>query len=176
MRELSIKRFDQFKNSILENTKEECLGDAIENQIDLGNHINKEKEITKSEINDEIASLMRKDMDKKKHGTQLKKRDATPHKRLNISRNLIKMDEDSKETENYMFFANLSNIKRMCEEILEMEPSMVDSILKNGHGWAVDHIATSKDDVEEVFNFLKTETEGSHNKENGLISDNNEKY
>ena len=32
---------------------------------------------------------------------------------------------------------------------------MVDMILSNGHDWASDHIATSKDDIEEVYNFLK---------------------
>ena len=67
------------------------------------------------------------------------------------------ISENHNETENYMFFANISNIKRMCEEILEMDPSMVDSTLTDGHGWAVDHIATSKDDVEEVGGFLMNE-------------------
>lgn len=81
--------------------------------------------------------------------------------------------ESHNETDNYMFFANISNIKRMCDEILEMEPSMVDSLLSDGHGWAVDHIATSKDDVEEVYGFLKSTFDLSHRKENGLISDDN---
>jgi hypothetical protein len=31
---------------------------------------------------------------------------------------------------------------------------MVDSILSNGHGWAIDHIATAADDMEEVYHFL----------------------
>jgi hypothetical protein len=35
-----------------------------------------------------------------------------------------------------------------------MDPSTIDQIISNGHGWAVDHIATSKDDVEEVAGFL----------------------
>ena len=38
--------------------------------------------------------------------------------------------------------------------MLEMDEAKVDSILSNGHNWALDHITTSKDDVEEVFNFL----------------------
>ena len=53
-----------------------------------------------------------------------------------------------------MFFGNLKTIKRLVDEMLEMDESEVDSILSNGHNWALDHIATSKDDVEEVFNFL----------------------
>ena len=84
------------------------------------------------------------------------------------------ISESHDEADNYMFFANISNIKRMCDEILEMDHSMVDSKLTDGHGWAVDHIATSKDDVEEVYGFLKSSSELSHNnKENGLISDDN---
>ena len=83
------------------------------------------------------------------------------------------ISENHDDTENYMFFANVSNIKRMCEEILSMDPAMVDSTLTKGHGWAVDHIATSKDDVEEVYGFLKSTFELGHNKENGLISDDN---
>jgi hypothetical protein len=68
------------------------------------------------------------------------------------------IDHDSQhQTENYMFFGNLETIKRLCETLLEMDPIAVDNILKSGHGWAVDHIATSKDDVEEVFNFIKNE-------------------
>jgi len=50
---------------------------------------------------------------------------------------------------------------------------MVDSTLTDGHGWAVDHIATSKDDVAEVCDFLKSTFELSHDTENELISDDN---
>ena len=58
------------------------------------------------------------------------------------------------ETSNYMFFGNLKTIKRLVDEMLEMDEAKVDAILLDGHNWAVDHIATSKDDIEEVFNFL----------------------
>jgi len=92
-------------------------------------------------------------------------------KRFTQFKKLISENHD--ESENYMFFANISNIKRMCEEILEMDHSMVDSTLTDGHGWAVDHIATSKDDVEEVYGFLKSTFELSHDTENELISDDN---
>jgi histidinol dehydrogenase len=75
-----------------------------------------------------------------------------------INENSDNIDHDAQhQTENYMFFGNLKTIKRLCETLLEMDQSAVDHILKNGHGWAVDHIATSKDDVEEVFNFIKNE-------------------
>ena len=40
--------------------------------------------------------------------------------------------------------------------MLELDEKMVDGILASGHDWVEDHIATSKDDVEEVYNFLMT--------------------
>jgi len=60
--------------------------------------------------------------------------------------------------DNYMFFQNLKTIKEAVDEMLAMDPEMVDMILSNGHDWANDHIATSKDDTEEVYNFLKSKS------------------
>lgn len=54
---------------------------------------------------------------------------------------------------NYMFFSNIKNICRMAREIQAMDPQEVDQMLMD-HGWAIDHVATSKDDVEEVYNWL----------------------
>ena len=62
------------------------------------------------------------------------------------------------DVNNYMFFENLKIIKEAVDEMLEMDEAMVDQILSDGHNWAEDHIATSKDDVEEVFNFLKSKS------------------
>ena len=56
--------------------------------------------------------------------------------------------------EHYMFFENLKIIKKAVDEMLNLDKQMVDDILSDGHDWAEDHIATSKDDVEEVYNFL----------------------
>ena len=56
---------------------------------------------------------------------------------------------------NYMFFGNLETLKRMVDELVQMDHEQVDEILKGGHEWAVDHIASSADDVQEVYNFLK---------------------
>ena len=54
----------------------------------------------------------------------------------------------------YMFFENLKIIKNAVDKMLQLDDKMVDGILASGHDWAADHIATSKDDVEEVYNFL----------------------
>jgi len=58
------------------------------------------------------------------------------------------------ENSNYMFFQNLKTIHHAVGELLGMDPHKVDQLLNNGHAWAVDHIATSADDVEEVYHFL----------------------
>lgn len=58
------------------------------------------------------------------------------------------------ETEEYMFFSNLKTIKRQVDELLTIDSKLIIERLKNGHEWAVDHIATSKDDVSEVYDFL----------------------
>ena len=64
-----------------------------------------------------------------------------------------------KRPESYMFFDNLKTIQRAAEEMMKLDPKEVDNLLKNGHAWAVDHIATSKDDVEEVASFLLNQKE-----------------
>ncbi len=58
------------------------------------------------------------------------------------------------ESNNYMFFANLKTIKHAVDAMVGMDPMLVDSMLSDGHGWALDHIATSTDDIQEVYNFL----------------------
>lgn len=58
------------------------------------------------------------------------------------------------ERKHYMFFSNLKAIKGMVEDMLSMDAAKVDSMLEGGHDWASDHIATSRDDVEEVHNWL----------------------
>ena len=58
---------------------------------------------------------------------------------------------------NYMFFGNLKTIKKYVDAMLQMDPRHVQSILSDGHDWAADHIATSKDDIQEVGDFMMNE-------------------
>jgi len=60
----------------------------------------------------------------------------------------------SEGSENYMFFGNLKAIKRMVEELMELDEQKIDDIIKNGHNWAEDHMSVSKENVEQVYNFL----------------------
>jgi hypothetical protein len=73
--------------------------------------------------------------------------------------------EGGQEKQHYMFFANLTSIKHYIEEILKMDPEEVDKYLKNGHDWAADHIATSKDDIQEVADWIRNEMEGEGSSE-----------
>lgn len=85
------------------------------------------------------------------------------HAMTHESKKTLKGLKEHQETQNYMFFASLQTIKRLVDGMLEMDESKVDRILSDGHNWALDHIATSKDDVEEVFNFLAShESDDDH--------------
>lgn len=70
------------------------------------------------------------------------------------NREIDNMDDHDANT--YMFWQNLETMKESIEHILEMDKNGVNQILTDGHGWALDHIATSTDDVEEVYHFLKS--------------------
>lgn len=67
----------------------------------------------------------------------------------------------SQGVDHYMFFGNLKTIKRLIDIMLEMDETQVNSLLHNGHDWAADHLATSKDDIEEVADFLMNELNGA---------------
>lgn len=69
---------------------------------------------------------------------------------------------ESHSSNNYMFFENLKTLKHAIDEMLAMDKAKVDQILEDGHGWAIDHISTSTDDVEEVYHFLTNQDEIDH--------------
>ena len=69
---------------------------------------------------------------------------------------------ENHSSNNYMFFENLKTLKHAIDEMLTMDKEKVDQILEDGHGWAIDHIATSTDDVEEVYHFLTNKDEIGH--------------
>lgn len=66
-------------------------------------------------------------------------------------------DYMEEESNNYMFWNNLKTIHHAIKDMLEMDKNKVDRLLSDGHGWALDHIATSSDDIEEVYHFLSAQ-------------------
>jgi hypothetical protein len=91
------------------------------------------------------------------------------------------VEEGHSEFQNYMFFNNLKTIHEAITGLLEMDPQAVDQLLSDGHNWATDHMATSADDIEEVYHFLNAnlgehepdsydgETEGGYEDEHGSV-------
>lgn len=90
------------------------------------------------------------------------------------------VEETHNESNNYMFFNNLKTMHDAITALMEMDPQKIDAILSDGHGWALDHMATSADDIEEVYHFLNAqmdddqdsydgETEGGYMDEYGTV-------
>ena len=66
--------------------------------------------------------------------------------------------EEAYESSRYMFFSNLEQMRRQCDLLLDLDKDMVESILENGHDWAQDHIAESKNTLDQVFDFIMNES------------------
>ena len=49
-------------------------------------------------------------------------------------------------------------MRRQCDMLLELDRSMIEEILENGHDWAQDHISEAKNNMDQVFDFLMNET------------------
>ena len=147
----NIKDFNSF------NEKKNWIKDVIKNPGSLKKSLGKkdDEKISKKEIDSELSKLKAKDKDKNKPGTQLDKKDATKKRRLELAKTLSKLKaiKENHEEENYMFFSNLETIKRLVDKLLEMDKTEIDEMLKE-HDWASDHVTSSKDDIEEVFNFI----------------------
>jgi hypothetical protein len=73
---------------------------------------------------------------------------------------LVRKVLQEQESERYMFFSNVEQMKRQCEMLLELDKSQIESILDNGHDWAQDHISEAKNNMDQVFDFLMNEING----------------
>ena len=72
-----------------------------------------------------------------------------------LIRRVIKEEKDSQR---YMFFSNLEQMRRQCDLLLDLNQDEVESVLDNGHDWAQDHISEAKNNMDQVFDFLMNET------------------
>ena len=73
-----------------------------------------------------------------------------------IIRRVLK--EERMEMKRYMFFSNLEQIRRQADLLLDLDHSQIEDILEDGHDWADDHITVSKENLDQVFDFLMNET------------------
>lgn len=62
------------------------------------------------------------------------------------------MVQESKPT-NYMFFANLKKIRDNADKILALNAEELDALLLE-HDWAIDHISSAHENVDQVTEFL----------------------
>lgn len=149
---MSIKSFSSFNE---EAKGDKWIQDAIKNPGALKKSMGKGEgdKISKSEINAELSKLKGKDKDSSKKGVQgLSKKDLTKFRRLNLAKTLGSLKEHQ-EHSNYMFFGNLETMKRLIDELMNMDHSKIDSILTE-HDWASDHISVATENLEQVFDFL----------------------
>lgn len=70
---------------------------------------------------------------------------------------LKKKINEQRDTENYMFFGNLEQIKRQIDELMSLPKDVVDNIIQNGHDWADDHISKAKENIDHVYEFMMNE-------------------
>jgi len=75
-------------------------------------------------------------------------------------KDIIRKMIQEQETDRYMFFSNLEQIHRQTGLLLERNKEEIHEILENGHDWAQDHIATAKESIDQVFDFLMNEEKG----------------
>jgi len=70
------------------------------------------------------------------------------------------LNEESKG-ENYMFFSNLTQMRRQLDIMIkEFDPNKVNDILNDGHDWADDHITEAKVNIDQVFDFFMNKLKG----------------
>lgn len=79
--------------------------------------------------------------------------------KLIVKENVMKMNEEAYEESRYMFFSNLEQIRRQAGLLLDLDENKINEILENGHDWAQDHIATAKESIDQVFDFLMNKTQ-----------------
>jgi hypothetical protein len=89
---------------------------------------------------------------------------------------IIEKVMNEQESERYMFFSNLQQMRRQCDILLEMDKDTVENILSSGHDWAQDHIAEAKNNMDQVFDFLMNETKkGEMGMDNDMIEEGRKK-
>jgi hypothetical protein len=132
--------------------------------------IDQVKNFNKNSLNEESKGLWANIKAKKERGESPAKpsdKDYPDKKQWN---KLTKEESDKNGgSENYMFWQNLKTIHHASAELLNMDKSKIDSMVANGHAWAVDHISTSSDDIEEVYHFFEANIDGGK-KENDILN------
>jgi hypothetical protein len=89
--------------------------------------------------------------------------------------NIIIKVLNEQESDRYMFFSNLEQMKRQCDLLLDLNHDEIESILDDGHDWAQDHIAEAKNNLDQVFDFLMNTTKRYHTMDDEVVSEGRKK-
>jgi hypothetical protein len=89
--------------------------------------------------------------------------------------NIIIKVLNEQESDRYMFFSNLKQMKRQCDLLLDLNHDEIESILDDGHDWAQDHIAEAKNNLDQVFDFLMNTTKRYHTMNDEVVSEGRKK-
>jgi hypothetical protein len=73
----------------------------------------------------------------------------------------------SEQEDRYMFFSNLEQIRDQANELLKYDRNKVEQLLDNGHDWAQDHVASSTESIDQVYDFMKN----NFNNETNMIQE-----
>lgn len=140
--------------------------------------INQVENFGKNSLNEESKGLWANIQNKRKRGeSPAKPNDKDYPDKKQWDKLTTEESNKTEESQNYMFWQNLKTIHHASGELLNMDKSKIDDMVANGHAWAVDHIATSSDDIEEVYHFFDAninegfvgETEGGYEDEYGTV-------
>ena len=89
--------------------------------------------------------------------------------------NIIIKVLNEQESDRYMFFSNLEQMRRQCDLLLDLNHDEIESILNDGHDWAQDHIAEAKNNLDQVFDFLMNTTKRYHTMDDEVVSEGRKK-
>jgi len=71
------------------------------------------------------------------------------------------------QEDRYMFFSNLEQIRDQANELLKYDRNKVEQLLDDGHDWAQDHVASSTESIDQVYDFMKN----NFNNETNMIQE-----
>jgi hypothetical protein len=88
---------------------------------------------------------------------------------------LVKKTLAEQENHRYMFFSNLEQIHRQTEILLNLNENELEQLLDDGHDWAQDHIATAKESIDQVFDFIMNKVKGNYQEESNIMMEGKKK-
>jgi len=126
-------------------------GGSLNEKLDFPELMNQFKDNMEKEMTPKTPSNETPEEKKLRIDTELKR---LKDKELERRKEVGEIEEGNTNSDRYMFFSNLEQMKKQAEELLNLGEDKVNKILDDGHDWAQDHIATAKESMDQVYDFL----------------------